>query len=118
MAIHPKLWYFLSMGPNGYDVKLNRAEFGPEAFSLRLRTLDNTDLLDGEKYATHLLEQSSSVAILDALLTPLQNLFNTRDYGPRYEQKKPLLVPKKEEGTGTDDEAALFADVERSLAPP
>ncbi|KAL9188521.1 hypothetical protein ACHAXT_006899 [Thalassiosira profunda] len=124
-VIHPKLWNFLSMGPNGYDVQLNRAEFGPEAFSLRLQTPDNSYPLDAEKYASHLLGQSSSVTILDVLLAPLQNLFNTNDYGPRYhvatrDKKKPVASPVKVEPKEemTDDEADLFDKVERSLAPP
>ena len=106
-------------------MQLNRAEFGPEAFSLRLRIPDNSELLDGEKYSSHLLGKSSSVAILGALLTPLQNLFNTNDYGPRYhvtttDKKKPAASPVKVEPKEemTDDEADLFDKVERSLAPP
>jgi len=81
--ILPQFWSFLK-GPTGYDVKLNKGKFGPEAFLLHLRNPDNLNLSD-VNYSNYLLEQSSSsIQFLDRLMSPIKKLFNKKDYGHPY----------------------------------
>jgi len=83
-TIHCKYWPFLSMGPQGYDVKLKKGEFGPEAFLLSLRNPENSQVLSDANYSNHLLGRSSSVKILPILLEPMRKLFNEKNYGSPY----------------------------------
>jgi len=74
-------------------VKLNKGEFGPEAFSLRLRNPGESEVLTDMDYSNYLLGRASSVGLLHMLLQPMKNLFNEKNYGPLYS----AMTPTQEE---------------------
>ena len=86
-------------------MKLNKGEFGPEAFSLRLKN-ENFEVLSDVNYATHLLGRSSSVEFLHVLLEPMKKLFNGKDYGSPYNvmaSQQQEQLPESAGGTATHE---------------
>jgi len=86
-------------------VKLNKGEFGPEAFSLHLKN-ENFEVLSDVNYATHLLGRSSSVEFLHVLLEPMKKLFNAKDYGFPYNvmaSQQQEQLPESAGGTATHE---------------
>ena len=82
-TIHPKLWNFLSLGPQGYDFKVVKSKPDDslvDSMQLRLRERLSFELLSDEEYARELLKRSVSVHWLVAILTPIVECFENRQY--------------------------------------
>lgn len=130
-VVHPKYWIFLGLGPEGYDLKVEKKELDCSSFSLRLRSPSIFDLLSAVDYSNHLLSLSPSVPLLNKLLHPMKRIFNGKQYGPRYDE---LLIPEtgnneygrtsgdsdptvvKLEEIASHEESALFEQVDKSIA--
>ncbi len=133
--VHPKYWIFLGLCTLGYDLKLEKKEFDYNAFLLRLRSPGSSNLLTAFDYSNYLMASSPSVALFTTLLLPMKSLFNSKQYGPCFDEmvhghdvlsessgvveisdSPAANLDDEVEEIANDQETALFDQVEQSIA--
>ena len=110
-------------------------EFDYNAFLLRLRSPGSSNLLTAFDYSNYLMASSPSVALFTTLLLPMKSLFNSKQYGPCFDEmvhghdvlsessgvveisdSPAANLDDEVEEIANDQETALFDQVEQSIA--